>query len=156
MIEALRGLGYSTSSALADIIDNSIAAAASKVDIEFVWAGPSSYVTIVDDGHGMTAADLERAMRLGDRNPLAARAPGDLGRFGLGLKTASFSQCRRLTVASRQAASVSCLRWDLDAIAATGIRASTDIAIAGKDRDLGGLGGDGPDHHFWLPRAGYT
>lgn len=120
MIEALRGLGYSTSSALADIIDNSIAAAASKVDIDFVWSGPSSYVTIVDDGRGMSAADLERAMRLGDRNPLAARASGDLGRFGLGLKTASFSQCRRLTVASRQAASVSCLRWDLDAIAASG------------------------------------
>jgi hypothetical protein len=120
MIEALRGLGYSTSSALADIIDNSIAAEASKVDIEFVWAGQSSYLTIVDDGRGMTEKDLERAMRLGDRSPLAARAPGDLGRFGLGLKTASFSQCRRLTVASRQASSVSCLRWDLDAIAATG------------------------------------
>jgi hypothetical protein len=120
MIEALRGLGYSTSSALADIIDNSIAAAASKVEIEFVWAGPSSYVTIVDDGRGMGAADLERAMRLGDRNPLDPRAPGDLGRFGLGLKTASFSQCRRLTVASRRAGSVSCLRWDLDEIAETG------------------------------------
>ena len=120
MIEALRGLGYSTSSALADIIDNCIAAEASKVDVEFVWAGKSSYVTILDEGRGMDAADLERAMRLGDRNPLDPRAPGDLGRFGLGLKTASFSQCRRLTVASRQAGSVSCLRWDLDEIAATG------------------------------------
>lgn len=120
MIEALRGLGYSTSSALADIIDNSIAAGASKVDIEFVWAGTSSYVTILDDGSGMDGPQLERALRLGDRNPLDPRAPGDLGRFGLGLKTASFSQCRRLTVASRQEGAIFCLRWDLDEIAAAG------------------------------------
>ena len=122
MIEALRGLGYSTSTALADVIDNSIAAGASQVNVSFAWAGPASRVTIVDNGSGMAADQLEKAMRLGDRNPLDPRLPGDLGRFGLGLKTASFSQCRRLTVATRRECEVSCLRWDLDEIAAAGGR----------------------------------
>ena len=120
MIEALRGLGYSTSTALSDIVDNSIAAGASLVAVSFAWAGPSSRVTVVDNGSSMTSGQLERAMRLGDRNPLDPRLPGDLGRFGLGLKTASFSQCRRLTVAARKDGIVSCLRWDLDEIAAAG------------------------------------
>ena len=117
MIEALRGLGYSTATALADIIDNSISASASSVNVEFTWDGDHTRITVLDDGHGMDEQELDRAMRLGERNPLDDRSPDDLGRFGLGLKTASFSQCRCLTVASRKGASVSCLRWDLDVIA---------------------------------------
>src|SRR5262249_52966735 len=116
MIEALRGLGYSASTALADVIDNSIAANATRVDGTFAWNGGASVVTIEDNGSGMTDGELDRAMRLGDRNPLDERAPRDLGRFGLGLKTASFSQCRRLTVASCKARQCSCLRWDLDVL----------------------------------------
>lgn len=119
MIEALRGLGYSTATALADIVDNSIAANAANVAIQFVWDGNRSRVSIQDDGCGMSAAVIDRAMRLGDRNPLEERAPGDLGRFGLGLKTASFSQCRRLTVASTGEDGFHCLRWDLDVLAAS-------------------------------------
>ena len=119
MIEALRGLGYSTATALADIIDNSIAAGATTVDLTFVWNGPGSSVRIEDDGHGMSAAELDSAMRLGDRNPLDQRSENDLGRFGLGLKTASFSQCRRLTVASTGKDGLQCLRWDLDVLAAS-------------------------------------
>lgn len=122
MIEALRGLGYSTSTALADLVDNSVAAGASQVDVSFTWAGAASRVIIVDNGSGMTADQLEKAMRLGDRSPLEPRLPGDLGRFGLGLKTASFSQCRRLTVVSRKHGTTACLRWDLDEIAAAGGR----------------------------------
>ena len=119
MLEALRGLGYSTSSALADIVDNSISAGASSVWIHFDWNGPSSSISILDDGRGMSDTELEVAMTLGAINPLEPRKPDDLGRFGLGLKTASFSQCRRLTVASkRKGGSVACLRWDLDVIAA--------------------------------------
>ena len=117
MIEALRGLGYSAATALADIIDNSIAAGAHAVDIDFRWAGESSTVSLLDDGRGMADAELDVAMRLGELNPLAARSPGDLGRFGLGLKTASFSQARRLTVASVRDGVTSCLRWDLDFLA---------------------------------------
>ncbi len=119
MLEALRGLGYSPASALADIIDNSIAARASRVDLQFAWKGSESYIAILDNGEGMDERELERAMRLGEMNPLDQRASHDLGRFGLGLKTASFSQCRRLTVASKQAALLSCLRWDLDVLAAS-------------------------------------
>ena len=119
MIEALRGLGYSTATALADIVDNSISAGARHVDLRFVWNGVDSHITIQDDGRGMNEAELDRAMRLGHQSPLDARAGSDLGRFGLGLKTASFSQCRRLTVASRKSDTVRCLRWDLDVLASS-------------------------------------
>lgn len=117
MLEALRGLGYSTPAALADIIDNSISACAGTVRLSFTWKGESSFICIIDDGESMDAGALDRAMRLGDKSPLDARKPHDLGRFGMGLKTASFSQCRRLTVASRKKGSTNCLRWDLDVLA---------------------------------------
>ncbi len=100
LIEALRGLGYSTATALADIVDNSIPARAASVALDFVWTGEASHVSILDDGRGMNDRELDTAMRLGEKNPLEMRETDDLGRFGLGLKTASFSQCRRLTVAS--------------------------------------------------------
>jgi Histidine kinase-, DNA gyrase B-, and HSP90-like ATPase len=119
MIEALRGLGYSTATALADIIDNSVSAASGHVNLTFRWDGERSYVAILDDGDGMDEKQLDLAMRLGERSPLDERAASDLGRFGLGLKTASFSQCRRLTVASIKGGELSCLRWDLDVLAAT-------------------------------------
>jgi hypothetical protein len=123
MLEALRGLGYSTAAALADVIDNGVSAGASEVHVTFDWDGERSRVSILDNGRGMDDAELEAAMTLGAKNPLDDRAPNDLGRFGMGLKTASFSQCRCLTVASRRMSGpVSCLRWDLDAIAA-----STDV-----------------------------
>jgi hypothetical protein len=117
MIEALRGLGYMTATALADIIDNSISAGADRVDVTFAWNSDSSTVSILDNGKGMNEPELDMAMRLGVRNPLDERDVNDLGRFGLGLKTASFSQCRRLTVASRKEEATSCLRWDLDILA---------------------------------------
>lgn len=119
MIEALRGLGYNTQTAIADIVDNSIAAKARIVDIRFIWLGADSRIEIQDDGNGMSANDLDLAMRLGESNPLDDRAIDDLGRFGMGLKTASFSQCRRLTVATVGPDGYDCLRWDLDVLAAS-------------------------------------
>lgn len=117
MLESLRGLGYTTPAAISDLVDNSIAASSGEVSINLEWAGRESWVRIVDDGDGMDDIALEAGMRLGARDPRAQRAKSDLGRFGLGLKTASFSQARRLTVASRQnGGSVVCLRWDLDLI----------------------------------------
>ncbi|MCW8207912.1 ATP-binding protein [Verminephrobacter aporrectodeae subsp. tuberculatae] len=118
MLESLRGLGYSTGAALADIIDNSISAGASQVRVDFSWDGPTSRIAILDDGRGMDDTELESAMRLGGKNPLDARPAHDLGRFGMGLKTASISQCRRLTVATVKKGGTSCLRWDLDELAA--------------------------------------
>lgn len=117
MVEALRGLGYTTEAALADLIDNSISAGASKVEINFHWEGTESWIRISDDGRGMTDTELDKAMRIGERNPLQYRDVADLGRFGLGLKTASFSQARRLTVTSLRDGQISRLRWDLDALA---------------------------------------
>jgi len=114
MVEALRGLGYNTATALSDLIDNSIAAQACTVKLNFHWAGKSSCISVLDDGHGMNGDKLDHAMRLGAINPLEVRSAGDLGRFGMGLKTASFSQCRRLTVTSRKDGETNCLRWDLD------------------------------------------
>lgn len=117
MLEALRGLGYSAPSALADIIDNSIAAKASQIDLKFVFRGPESWICVLDDGVGMNREGLIRAMRMGVINPLGKRDSNDLGRFGLGLKTASFSQCRRLTVASKRNGTLHSFRWDLDILA---------------------------------------
>lgn len=118
MLESLRGLGYSTAAALADIADNSISAGATEIRIDFSWAGQNSRISVLDNGRGMSDAELESAMRLGDKNPLITREAHDLGRFGMGLKTASFSQCRRLTVASVKDGVQSCLRWDLAELAA--------------------------------------
>lgn len=117
MLESLRGLGYAPATALADLIDNSISAEARMVDVQFEWAGQDSWIRIVDDGNGMDDPTLEAGMRLGARDPRSERDVRDLGRFGLGLKTASFSQGRRLTVASKRSGGETvCLRWDLDLI----------------------------------------
>lgn len=145
MLEALRGLGYSTADALADIVDNCISAGASEVHIDFRWEdGDGAYITILDDGRGMDDPELEAAMRLGDKSPLDERTGDDLGRFGMGMKTASFSQCRSLTVASkRERGSESCLRWDLDEIARRndGAWALIEGAAEGSQSRLGGLNG---------------
>lgn len=118
LIESLRSVGYSLPTAIADILDNSIAAHARNLWIDFHWAGPDSRVSIVDDGDGMNEGTLAAAMRPGSANPLDSRKPDDLGRFGLGLKTASFSQCRKLSVWSRQdGGDIAGRCWDLDYVA---------------------------------------
>lgn len=119
MVESLRGLGYSTATALADVIDNSVAAHATQIDVCFDWRRELSTIAILDNGDGMNAQTLDLAMRLGEKSPLDERASDDLGRFGLGLKTASFSQCRCLTVASKAGGGTDCLRWDLDVLMAS-------------------------------------
>jgi len=98
MIETFRAIGYSIEAAVADIIDNSVSAEAKNVWVNFEWKGAETYLHIKDDGLGMNNDDLIQAMRPGSKNPLDNRNTKDLGRFGLGLKTASFSQCRKLTV----------------------------------------------------------
>ncbi|MBN1379486.1 MAG: ATP-binding protein [Gammaproteobacteria bacterium] len=117
LVESLRAFGYSLRTAVADLIDNSISAKAKNVWARFEWDGKHSYIVIKDDGEGMTEAELVSAMRPGSKSPLEERSPKDLGRFGLGLKTASFSQCRRLSVVSKTAKCSSVSRcWDLDYI----------------------------------------
>lgn len=101
MVETFRAMGYSLNS-MADILDNSISAGANNIWISRIWKGGQSIITIKDDGIGMNHQELIEAMRPGSQNPLEERSKSDLGRFGLGLKTASFSQCRRLTVYSKR------------------------------------------------------
>jgi hypothetical protein len=115
MLASLRALGYSFEAAVADIVDNSVAADASRIDIQF-RPEPRPYVAVVDDGHGMSGDFLLEAMRHGGTGPESERDARDLGRFGLGLKTASLSQCRRLTVVSLQAGVLSAAAWDLDRV----------------------------------------
>jgi hypothetical protein len=95
---SLRDVGYDFASAIADLVDNSVTAGASKIDVEIVFDGPESYVLVADNGCGLTGRELNEALRFGS---MSTYSRGDLGRFGLGLKTASLSQCRLLTVASR-------------------------------------------------------
>jgi hypothetical protein len=119
MARSLRGLGYSTATAVADIVDNSLSARASKIDVDFEWRNEAPYVLIVDNGCGMNRERLIAAMRLGS-DPRNQRAVGDLGRYGLGLKTASLSQATILTVVSKEAgAQATAARWDLARIEAT-------------------------------------
>ncbi len=119
LIESMRDIGYSLETALADIIDNSISARAKTIRLFVDTADSDIRIGILDDGEGMTEEDLHEAMRLGCRNPLENRCLSDLGRFGLGLKTASFSQCRRLTVVTRYDNITSAAIWDLEHVAKT-------------------------------------
>jgi hypothetical protein len=120
LIESLRSVGYTLPAAVADLVDNSITAQARTISVTFHWAGAASHMVLLDDGRGMSEEQLRNAMRPGSQNPLQNRAPSDLGRFGLGLKTASFSQCRNLCVATKAVGGpVSTRTWDLDALAAS-------------------------------------
>ena len=119
LIESMRDIGYSLGTALADVIDNSITAQASQIELFADSTGKDFKISIVDDGYGMSEEELLDAMRPGSQNPLESRSQEDLGRFGLGLKTASFSQCRKLTVVTRKEGKTSAAIWDLDYVALT-------------------------------------
>jgi hypothetical protein len=114
--ESMRDLGYSLATAIADIIDNSISAEATEINVFCDLSREKPTLTIIDNGHGMSAEELLVAMKHGSINPKQERCPLDLGRFGLGLKTASFSQCRKLTVASSTNSILCGAEWDLDLI----------------------------------------
>ena len=116
LISATRHIGYSLEAAVADLVDNSIAADAKTVDVDFEDS-LNSYIAIIDDGEGMTADELTSAMQYGSADPAQARSEKDLGRYGLGLKTASMSQCRVMTVISKKNGEIAARRWDLDYIA---------------------------------------
>lgn len=114
-IKSLRDVGYNFQIALADIIDNSIAAGAKNILIE-TELEPNIELSVLDDGKGMNVEELIEAMRLGSKDPDDERNKKDLGRFGLGLKTASFSQCKRLTVVTKKNNQINAKAWDLDVI----------------------------------------
>lgn len=120
MIETFRAIGYSFETAVADIIDNSISAGAKNVWLSFDWRGNETTFHIKDDGIGMDNEGLIQALTPGSKNPNEAREATDLGRFGLGLKTASFSQCRVLMAVSKKAGQeMVSWTWDLDHVQVT-------------------------------------
>jgi hypothetical protein len=122
LAESLRAFSYDLPTAIADLVDNSISARAKNIWVDFHWDGSDSVIVITDDGEGMTEEKLVAAMRPGSQSPLEKRQPHDLGRFGLGLKTASFSQCRRVTVRSKPSPRKNATRcWDLDYLMEVGI-----------------------------------
>jgi hypothetical protein len=116
----MRAVGYSLETAVADIVDNSISAEASRIDILFDGGIDEPHVAILDDGIGMSPERALEAMRLAGASPFASRGENDLGRFGLGMKTASLSQCRILTIVTKADNVVSALTWDLDLIEESG------------------------------------
>jgi len=98
LINSLRSLGYEFPTAVAELIDNSIEADATEVVIKVEFDGENSWVMIADNGRGMSADTLKEAMRFGSAKVYNETS---LGKFGLGLKTASFSQCKHWLVATR-------------------------------------------------------
>lgn len=107
---------YSLALALADLIDNSITAKANLVDIRFLLGEDTARdlkVLITDDGKGMTSKELVDAMRPANRHVNDKISDGDLGRFGWGLKSASFSQATKLEVQSHKNNQTSIAIWDL-------------------------------------------
>lgn len=114
-IHSLRDIGYTFEVAVADIIDNSITAKATDIE-NYSVVEPEILFCILDNGYGMSETELVEAMRLGTKNPNDKRDKKDLGKFGLGLKTASFSQCKKLTLISNRNSKICARQWDLDYI----------------------------------------
>ncbi len=117
LVESLRDTGYTFTTSVADIVDNSVSAEANRIEIildsDF---GNNPFLMIADNGVGMDSAALEAAMVYG--SPIRPN-PKSLGKFGMGLKTASTSFCRKLTVLSCKDGVYSIRQWDLDKISET-------------------------------------
>jgi hypothetical protein len=120
LIEGLRDTGYDFNTALADVVDNSVDAAAAHVAVRILMdAEGDIVVSVADDGIGMNRGALLNGMTYG--------APGKpdprrLGKFGLGLKTASTAFCRLLSVSSRNSGTANPIKavWDLDHVEKVG------------------------------------
>ena len=118
LMSSMRAMGYSFGSALADLIDNSISANAKNIWINFpISESENPYLSLLDDGCGMNYEELVNAMKYGSNRSMYGK--NDLGRFGLGLKSASLSQCRKLTVVSKKDGVINAMRWDLDEVLKT-------------------------------------
>ena len=116
LVGSMRSMGYSFESAVADIIDNSVTAGSSEIRIFFPSDPSHCYVAVLDNGCGMSNTELYTAMRYGSTACEEDRAENDLGRFGLGMKAASLSQCRVMTVVSKKNGRLSAYQWDYNKI----------------------------------------
>jgi hypothetical protein len=117
LLTSLRDVGYDFVTAIADLVDNSLSAGARRVSVELCFEDGPPRVVVADDGAGMTRDRLAEALRLGSVRDYESN---DLGKFGLGLKTASLSQCRRLTVITRHSRNycrIASATLDIDTVA---------------------------------------
>lgn len=112
----MRSIGYSFHDAVADIADNSVSANASNIDVMCDYDCAVPFLSLFDDGCGMDTEELKRAMTYGSKNPNQVRSKDDLGRYGLGLKVASLSQCAQLTVLSKKNGIIAAYEWNLQEI----------------------------------------
>ncbi len=119
LLTGLRAIGYNFSTAVADIIDNSISAQATEVRIYSDPLNQEPYFCILDNGYGMSTTELDNAMLPGSDRESKEDCMQELGRFGLGLKSASLSQCREFTVASKKYGKIRAMSFDLDVIEAS-------------------------------------
>ena len=115
LLVALLSVGYINETAIADIVDNSVSGMATKIELYFDW--DNRRIIVADNGLGMDYQELMDAMEIGSADPNEIRPSQDLGRFGLGLKTASFSMAKKLLVVSKKNSIVSNAEWDLDMVA---------------------------------------
>lgn len=113
LMNSMRSIGYSFKTAVADILDNSISARATEIKI-YTPINDELYLAFFDNGEGMSHGELLNAMKYGSQRE--SYGSHDLGRFGLGLKSASLSQCKKLTVVSKKDGIISAFRWDLDVV----------------------------------------
>ncbi|MCH5179816.1 MAG: ATP-binding protein [Erysipelotrichales bacterium] len=114
LMKSMRSIGYSFKTAIADILDNSISAHATEIRIYTPINDDNIFVSILDNGEGMDRGELLNAMKYGSNRD--GYGINDLGRFGLGLKSASLSQCKVLTVVSKKENLISGFSWDLDSV----------------------------------------
>lgn len=119
LMDSMRAIGYTFNAAVADIIDNSISAESSFVNIYLSPYPSEIYLAFLDDGEGMDENELKAAMKYGSRSKCDERKANDLGRFGLGLKSASLSQCTELIVASKKNGIIFADSWNLKIVQAT-------------------------------------
>ena len=112
LLSSLRSVGYTPETAIADIVDNSLSAKATVVEIYFDWE--NSRIIILDNGDGMSNEELILSMSIGSADPFIERNINDLGRFGMGMKTAAFSLGQKLTVLTKNNGYCSNACWDLE------------------------------------------
>jgi hypothetical protein len=144
LIRSLRDMGYDFAQAVADVVDNSVVAKAKRVGVTIEFDGDDSIVRIIDNGSGMKPEQLREAMRYGAERDYEI---DDLGKFGLGLKTASMSQCQRLSVISRwnpNRSDICGYAWDLDHISKTNRWEILQLKRDEIDRLIGDALLDGP------------
>ena len=138
LLHSMRSVGYSFETAVADIVDNSITAGATQVHVT-VDVVDGRWVTIRDDGQGMSRSEAMEALRLAGTARTEGGSTSSLGRFGLGLKTASLSQGRRVDVITRQGDELIGLAWDIDTVAVAGkwvVEVLPDDRMQANDPDV--------------------